>query len=86
MVVANAAGPAFHLEACCAHPKNVSGAGDTVVSTLSAALTCGASLQEASVLANLAAGISVSHEETYAVCAEELLAAVKNQPGSGIEI
>lgn len=77
MVGAMSAGESFHLEAQCQNPKNVSGAGDTVLSTLSAALACGATLQEAAVLANVAAAIAVSHEETHAVSAAGLRARVR---------
>jgi rfaE bifunctional protein kinase chain/domain len=82
LLAATPEGESFRLSAWCQHPRNVSGAGDTVLSTLGAALACGASLLEASVLANLAASIAVSREETYAVSGEELQAAVKSQPGT----
>ena len=43
---------------------DVSGAGDTVVATLTAALACGDSLQDAAALANKAAGIVVARVGT----------------------
>jgi rfaE bifunctional protein kinase chain/domain len=86
MVAADSAGQVFRLEAGCAHPKSVSGAGDTVLSVLSAALVCGAQLREAACLANLAAAIAVSHEETHAVSTEELLAVVRSSSESGFQI
>jgi D-beta-D-heptose 7-phosphate kinase/D-beta-D-heptose 1-phosphate adenosyltransferase len=56
--------------------SDVTGAGDTVVATLALALAAGATLVEASVLANYAAGIVVGKFGPAAVTAEELLAAV----------
>jgi D-beta-D-heptose 7-phosphate kinase/D-beta-D-heptose 1-phosphate adenosyltransferase len=55
---------------------DVTGAGDTVVATLALALAGGASLVEASVLANHAAGIAVGKFGASTVTREELLAAV----------
>lgn len=51
---------------------DVSGAGDTVVATLSAALAAGQSLEDAAKLANRAAGIVVSHLGTSPISAEAL--------------
>lgn len=51
---------------------DVTGAGDTVISTLSLSLASGASLEEAIILANNAAGIAVSKVGTYPVKIEEL--------------
>ncbi|MGZ0655541.1 bifunctional heptose 7-phosphate kinase/heptose 1-phosphate adenyltransferase [Coraliomargarita sp. W4R72] len=52
---------------------DVSGAGDTVVAVLTAALAAGESLQDAAALANKAAGIVVSHLGTAPITREELL-------------
>ncbi len=65
------------FKALCPNPVNVSGAGDTVVATLSAALATGAPLNEAACLANIAASVAVAREGTYAVSAAELLIAVQ---------
>lgn len=51
---------------------DVSGAGDTVISMLTLALVAGASLQEAAVLANYAAGVEVGKPGTATVSIEEL--------------
>ncbi len=51
---------------------DVSGAGDTVVATMAAALAAGAGLHEAAVLANKAAGIVVGKVGTAPVSASEL--------------
>lgn len=53
---------------------DVSGAGDTVVAVLTAALAAGLSLKDAATLANKAAGIVVSHLGTTPITKEELLA------------
>ena len=55
---------------------DVSGAGDTVIAVLGAALGADMPLEDAAQLANLAAGISVGKIGTYAVSREELLAAL----------
>ncbi len=53
---------------------DVTGAGDTVVATLALAMAAGATLSEAAVLANLAAGIVVGKFGAATVTADELLA------------
>jgi D-beta-D-heptose 7-phosphate kinase/D-beta-D-heptose 1-phosphate adenosyltransferase len=66
-------GALCRLGALATAPVNVSGAGDTVFATLSAALAVGATLEEAAILANVAASLAVVQEVTHAVSAEELL-------------
>ena len=53
---------------------DVTGAGDTVIATLAASLAAGATLVEAAMLANHAAGIVVGKVGTATATAEELLA------------
>lgn len=53
---------------------DVSGAGDTVVAVLTAALAAGEDLETAAALANKAAGIVVSHLGTAPISRSELLA------------
>lgn len=55
---------------------DVTGAGDTVLSVLSLAITAGASLPDAAVLANTAAGVVVSKLGTASVTVPELSAAL----------
>jgi len=55
---------------------DVTGAGDTVIATLAAALAAGSSLTEAAVLANQAAGIVVGKLGTATASAEEVLASM----------
>jgi D-beta-D-heptose 7-phosphate kinase/D-beta-D-heptose 1-phosphate adenosyltransferase len=56
---------------------DVTGAGDTVLSTLALAAAAGASLHDAARLANLAAGVVVGKLGTATVSPRELLAAVR---------
>jgi len=51
---------------------DVSGAGDTVISMLTLALVCGATLVESSLLANYAAGVEVAKQGTATVSLAEL--------------
>ncbi|HEX8285602.1 MAG TPA: D-glycero-beta-D-manno-heptose-7-phosphate kinase [Pyrinomonadaceae bacterium] len=53
---------------------DVTGAGDTVIATLAASLASGATLTEAAMLANHAAGVVVGKVGTATATAEELLA------------
>ncbi len=55
---------------------DVSGAGDTVIATLSLAISCGVPIRDAAELANVAAGIVVSKQGTMPVAHEELVAAL----------
>ena len=61
---------------------DVSGAGDTVIATLAAALAGGLHIQTAVELANLAAGIVVAKVGTVPVSGHELIAALT--PSSGV--
>ena len=58
--------------------SDVTGAGDTVVATLSLAMAAGATLAEAAALANLAAGIVVGKFGPATVSSEELLETFQN--------
>lgn len=51
---------------------DVTGAGDTVISVLTLALACGATLTEAAVLSNYAAGIVVAKSGTATASPEEI--------------
>jgi D-beta-D-heptose 7-phosphate kinase/D-beta-D-heptose 1-phosphate adenosyltransferase len=55
---------------------DVTGAGDTVIATLALALAAGATLPEAAMLANYAAGVVVGKIGTATVSPEEVLAAI----------
>jgi len=58
---------------------DVSGAGDTVVATLTLALSSNATLKQAAILANHAAGITVGKIGTSTVTTEEIKASLKNE-------
>jgi len=64
---------------------DVSGAGDTVVATLTAALGAGANLQDAVMLANIAAGIVVGKVGTAVAFSHDVTAALRHQDLSNAE-
>jgi len=59
---------------------DVTGAGDSVIATFTAALAAGASAEEAAHLANYAGGIVVMKSGTATVTQSELLAAIEQCP------
>ncbi len=68
--------PALHVPTRAREVADVSGAGDTLIAALAAALATGAGLAAAATLANIAAGLSVAKQGTATVSAEELLGAL----------
>jgi D-glycero-beta-D-manno-heptose-7-phosphate kinase len=79
MSLFEADGTITHIATMADNVQDVSGAGDTVISTLTVALAGGATLREACVLANCASGIVVGavgivpiHKETLHDAAERL--------------
>jgi D-beta-D-heptose 7-phosphate kinase / D-beta-D-heptose 1-phosphate adenosyltransferase len=72
MMVVTRSGSTAHLPAEAKEVYDVSGAGDTVVATMAAALSIGLPLLEAAKLANVAAGIVVGKVGTAVVSANEL--------------
>ncbi|MCX7698111.1 MAG: D-glycero-beta-D-manno-heptose-7-phosphate kinase, partial [Candidatus Goldbacteria bacterium] len=58
---------------------DVTGAGDTVISVATIALTCGATFKEAAILSNIAAGIVVAEVGVATVNPQELMDAIKNE-------
>jgi len=65
-----------HIPARAREVFDVSGAGDTVIATLAAAVAVGIGRRDAAVLANLAAGITVGHTGTMPISQTELLEAL----------
>ena len=59
---------------------DVTGAGDTVIATFTAALAAGASTEEAAQLANYAGGVVVMKRGTATVSRQELLHALEQSP------
>jgi D-beta-D-heptose 7-phosphate kinase/D-beta-D-heptose 1-phosphate adenosyltransferase len=64
------------LPAAAREVADVTGAGDTVIGTLALATAAGATLMEAAVLANAAAGVTVGKFGPATLTAHELLKAV----------
>lgn len=79
MTLVEGSGGVHHLKAEAREVFDVSGAGDTVIATLSAALGAGITLVEAAKLANAAAGIVVGKVGTAVVHPDELVAAFHHQ-------
>ena len=74
--------PALHLPAKAREVFDVTGAGDTVISTMAAAIAAGESLPTAMALANIAAGIVVAKLGTATISAPELRRAVQRDKGA----
>ncbi|MEQ6343059.1 MAG: bifunctional D-glycero-beta-D-manno-heptose-7-phosphate kinase/D-glycero-beta-D-manno-heptose 1-phosphate adenylyltransferase HldE [Gammaproteobacteria bacterium] len=76
----------LHLPAQAREVYDVTGAGDTVISVLAAALAAGQDLGTATALANLAAGIVVGKLGTATVSVPELRRALRDgqAPGRGV--
>lgn len=66
----------LHIPTAAREVYDVSGAGDTVIATLALSLAAGASLPEAAMIANHAAGVVVAKFGTATVSADELRAAL----------
>jgi rfaE bifunctional protein kinase chain/domain len=66
-----------HVPTAAREVFDVTGAGDTVISTLGLALCAGADLLEAAILANYAAGVVVGKLGTATASPQEVLAAVE---------
>jgi D-beta-D-heptose 7-phosphate kinase/D-beta-D-heptose 1-phosphate adenosyltransferase len=73
MLLEGDSAPVF-VETAALEVYDVTGAGDTVIATLAAALSAGATMLEAANLANHAAGIVVGKVGTATASADELLA------------
>jgi D-beta-D-heptose 7-phosphate kinase/D-beta-D-heptose 1-phosphate adenosyltransferase len=70
-------GAVHHIPAVAQEVYDVTGAGDTVMSALTLALAAGATMREAAVLANHAAGVVVGKVGTAVVTRAELQAAMR---------
>lgn len=68
--------PELHLPARAQEVFDVTGAGDTVISVLAAAMAAGESMADATALANLAAGLVVGKLGTAAISGPELRRAI----------
>ena len=70
--------PVVHIPTFAREVYDVTGAGDTVMAALSLALAAGASMHEAAVLANYAAGVVVGKRGTATVSRVELARALRD--------
>ena len=77
MTLLQAGKPPFHLPTRAREVFDVTGAGDTVISMLASALAAGKSLEDATTLSNLAAGVVVSKLGTATTTVGELKAAIR---------
>lgn len=66
----------IHIPTVAREVFDVTGAGDTVIAAASLALLCGATIREAALIANAAAGIVVGKIGTAAATPRELIAAL----------
>jgi rfaE bifunctional protein kinase chain/domain len=72
--------PAVHVPTAAREVYDVTGAGDTVIATVALALCAKATLVEAAILANVAAGVAVGKLGTATVTPDEVLAAIDDDP------
>jgi len=82
MMLFESSGETTHIRTCAKEVYDVTGAGDTVVSVLTMALTSGSTLKEASALANYAAGIVVGELGTAVVTKSKLLEVIRKDEQS----
>jgi D-beta-D-heptose 7-phosphate kinase/D-beta-D-heptose 1-phosphate adenosyltransferase len=78
----------IHIPAVTSEVYDVTGAGDTVISTLTLSLAAGANVEAAARLANYAAGVVVTKTGTYAPSIDEMEKTIRNdaKEGSGGKI
>ena len=67
-------GHTTHIPTVARQVYDVTGAGDTVTSALTLCLSCGATMKEAALISNYAAGVVVGKRGTATVNRDELLA------------
>jgi D-beta-D-heptose 7-phosphate kinase/D-beta-D-heptose 1-phosphate adenosyltransferase len=72
-------GETVHIPTVAREVYDVTGAGDTVVAALGLGLACGAGFDEASRLANVAAGIAVGKVGTSIVFPEEIIGSIRHE-------
>jgi D-beta-D-heptose 7-phosphate kinase/D-beta-D-heptose 1-phosphate adenosyltransferase len=78
MSLLDQAGTLTHIPTVAREVYDVTGAGDTVIATLTLALAAGARLDEAAILANHAAGVAVGKVGTATVSCAELALALQD--------
>ncbi len=78
--------PELHLPARAREVFDVTGAGDTVISVLAAAVAAGDGLADATAIANLAAGLVVGKLGTAAISGPELRRAILAEQNTGLGV
>lgn len=79
MLLLEADGEPVYVGTVAREVYDVTGAGDTVIATIASALSAKASLLEAAMLANYAAGIVVGKIGTATATADELLGSIRSE-------
>ena len=82
MSLFRANGEHVHFPSLAQNVQDVSGAGDTVIATLTMALAAGADIREACHLANCAGGVVVGYVGIVPIEPAQLLAAALGSPGT----
>lgn len=77
MSLCESSGSSWHIPTMARQVYDVTGAGDTVVSTMALAMSVGASIQEAAILANHAAGVVVGQVGTASILKGQLKEAIQ---------
>lgn len=78
--------PELHLPALAREVFDVTGAGDTVIATLAAALAAGADMPQAMALSNVAASLVVGKLGTATISGPELRAALRDRKEAGFGV
>jgi len=84
MLIVDASGGVHHVPAVRRAVSDVTGAGDTAVAVLAAALAAGATLHQATSIANVAAGLAVAEVGTVAVEPDRIRLALADADGSKV--
>ncbi len=82
MSLFEASGGVMHIPTVAENVQDVSGAGDTVIATLTMALAAGAGIREACVLANCAGGVVIGVVGIVPIEPSQLIAAALRQSNS----
>jgi rfaE bifunctional protein kinase chain/domain len=84
MILLQRGGSPVHVKTRARHVADVSGAGDTVIATLTMAMAAGATVQESASLANYAGGIVCGEVGIVPIEKEILLQAILKDNGGGV--
>lgn len=85
MTLVNAQGLVIHIPAQAIEVFDVSGAGDTVIATLTASFAAGATMAQAAELANLAAGVVVGRLGTATVHRTDITSALYQHRAAALQ-